>query len=269
MDGTDTRGAAAIVLPARLVVLMYHGLHGSPLEPHFDPRYSILPVEFERQMRLLSMLRERAWLPGMAPSIDAGAVPEVMITFDDGAASDAEIALPGLLAMGLRAAFFITSDFVDQPGRVRRLQLRALAAAGMTIGSHGASHRFLSTLSPEELRDELRRSRDALEQWIGQEVTLLALPGGRGGVREHEAAIAAGYSMVFGSQPGDNSAPTRDGMLQRVPVVRNTSLRGFDQLLAWQGPDVRRMRWRHRLLQLPKVLVGDRGYDRLRASLLR
>src|SRR5687768_13244011 len=97
MDGTE-RGVPAAVLPARLVVLMYHGLHRGPHELHFDPRYSVLPEEFERQMRLLAMRRERAWLPGMAPAADARTTPEVMVSFDDGAISDAETALPCLLA---------------------------------------------------------------------------------------------------------------------------------------------------------------------------
>jgi peptidoglycan/xylan/chitin deacetylase (PgdA/CDA1 family) len=269
MDGTDRREEPALELPPRLIVLMYHGLHFGPLELHYDPRYSVLPIEFERQMRLLAMRRERAWLPGMTPAADAATAPEVMVSFDDGAISDAEIALPCLLAARLQAAFFVTSDFVGRPGRVTRSQLRALAAAGMAIGSHGASHRFLSTLSSAELQDELRRSRGELEHWTGRPVTLLALPGGRGGARERDAALAAGYRLVFGSEPGDNRAPTRSGLLQRVPVVRGTTLRGFDQRLAWDGPEVRRLRWRHRLLQLPKALVGDQGYDRLRASLLR
>jgi peptidoglycan/xylan/chitin deacetylase (PgdA/CDA1 family) len=269
MHGSDVRATPTIVLPDRLVVLMYHGLHRDPLEPHFDPRYSVLPIDFERQMRLLAMRRERAWLPGMAPAIAPPAAPEVMITFDDGFTSDAEIALPCLRAAGLRAAFFVTTDFVDRPGRVTRAQLLAIAAAGMSIGSHGATHRFLSTLPAEALREELRRSRSELEQWTGQPVTLLALPGGRGGVRERDAALAAGYTLVFGSEPGDNHAPPRSGVLQRVPVVRGTTLRGFADRLAWDGPDVRRLRWRHRLLQLPKAVIGDQRYDRLRTSLLR
>lgn len=256
-------------LPARLVVLMYHGLHAAPSEPHFDPRYSVLPQQFERQMRLLAARRARCWLPGLpALPIAHEGVPEVMVSFDDGCASDAEIALPCLSALGLRAAFFVTSGFVDRPGRLAGSQLRALARAGMLVGSHGRSHRLLATLDAPALREELQRSRAELEQVLGQAVTTLALPGGRGAAREHAAALEAGYTLVFGSQPGDNRAP-RPAIVQRVPVVRHTSLRGFDQLLAWSGPDVRRICWRHRLLQIPKRLVGDQRYDRLRASLLR
>lgn len=266
METAETTPGAA--LPGRLVVLMYHGLHLANSEPHFDPRYSVLPAEFERQMRLLALRRDHAWLPGMAAACDRDAAPEVMVSFDDGCASDAEIALPCLSALGLRAAFFVTSGFVDRPGRLAGSQLRALARAGMLVGSHGRSHRLLATLDAPALREELQRSRAELEQVLGQAVTTLALPGGRGAAREHAAALEAGYTLVFGSQPGDNRAP-RPAIVQRVPVVRHTSLRGFDQLLAWSGPDVRRICWRHRLLQIPKRLVGDQRYDRLRASLLR
>lgn len=268
MRGTDASRGPAVVLPARLVVLMYHGLHREPGEPHFDPRYSVRPLEFERQMQRLAQRRGHAWLPGDLKN-DVGAVPAVMVSFDDGFTSDAETALPCLQAAGLRACFFVTSGFVDRPGRVTRSQLRALAAAGMTIGSHGATHRFLNTLTAADLRDELRRSRDELEQLLGRAVTLLALPGGRGGAREHDAARDAGYALSFGSEPGDNRMATRTGLVQRVPVVRDTTLDEFDQYIAWQGPAVRRLRLRHRLLQLPKACVGDQAYDRLRARLLR
>jgi peptidoglycan/xylan/chitin deacetylase (PgdA/CDA1 family) len=256
-------------LPARLVVLMYHGLHHVAGEPHFDPRYSVHPGEFERQMRLLAARRARCWLPGLpALPIAHDGVPEVMVSFDDGAASDAEVALPILAGLGLRAASFVTSGFVGKPGRVSAGQLRELAAVGMLIGAHGRSHRLLATLSAAELDEELRGSRAELEDLLGTPVTTLALPGGRGGAREHAAARAAGYTLVFGSQPGDNLAPAPP-ILQRVPVVRDTTLTMFDQLIDWRGPAARRLHWRHRLLQLPKRLFGDQRYDRWRASLVR
>lgn len=254
-------------LPARLVVLMYHGLHLAPGEPHFDPRYSVLPVQFERQLRLLAARRGTTWLPGDVPAA-AGAAPAVMLTFDDGCASDAELALPQLLAFGLRAASFVTSGFVGRPGRMSAAQVRAFAAAGMLVGAHGRTHRLLATLDAAHLREELHSSKAELEDLLGAPVTTLALPGGRGGEREYAAARETGYEWVFGSQPGDNRRPAPP-ILQRVPVVRDTTLAAFDQLIDWRGAAARHLSWRHRLLQLPKRVIGDQRYDRLRASLLR
>jgi peptidoglycan/xylan/chitin deacetylase (PgdA/CDA1 family) len=262
-----TRGGVG-VFPPRLVVLMYHGLHHDAHdEGHFDPRYSVHPASFEAQMQRVRAKRGHAWLPDDAM---AGVQsPEIMVSFDDGEASDAEVALPILLRLGLRATFFVTSGFVGRRGSMSATQLRAVSDAGMVIGSHGASHRFLNTLSAQALRAELAESRELLQDHIGRRVDTLALPGGRGGERELQTAYDIGYQHVFGSAPGDNREGGRGGYVQRVAITRDTTAETFDQILAWRGPAVRRIALRHRMLQLPKRLIGDTGYQRLRELLLR
>lgn len=255
-----------IPIPARLVVLMYHGLHHGPQDDgHYDPRYSVTPAAFDEQMRRVRDKRGHAWMPD--DQLAGGQSPEVMVSFDDGEASDATVALPILARLGLRAAFFVTSGFVGRRGSLSRTQVREMSDAGMLIGSHGASHAFLSSLDEAELRQELRSSRAFLEDCTGRAVTLLALPGGRGGERELLIALELGYTHVFDSTPGDNRKPR--GFLQRVAIVRDTSMADFDQVLAWRGPAVKAIEWRHRMLQLPKKLIGDDRYQRLRESLLR
>jgi peptidoglycan/xylan/chitin deacetylase (PgdA/CDA1 family) len=253
-------------LPARLVVLMYHGLHEGPRDDgHWDPRYSVAPAQFDAQMRRVRDKRGHAWMPD--DGLAGVQSPEIMVSFDDGEASDARVALPILQRLGLRAVFFITSGFVGRRGSIDAMQLRELSDAGMAIGSHGASHRFLSTLPESELRAELAQSRDFLETCTGRRVGMLALPGGRGGARELAVARELGYVHVFDSTPGDNRKP--DGFVQRVAIVRDTGMQDFDQILAWRGPAVKAIQWRHRMLRLPKRLIGDNRYLRLREALMR
>ena len=253
-------------LPDRLVVLMYHGLHRDARDPgHFDARYSVTPDAFDAQMQRVRDKRGHAWLPD--DGLAAVASPEIMVTFDDGEVSDATVALPILQRLGLRAAFFVTSGFVGRRGSLDAAQVRELSDAGMLIGSHGASHRFLSTLSDAELRNELLKSRERLEECTGRRVDLLALPGGRGGDRELEMARELGYQYVFDSTPGDNRG--NHGFVERVAIVRDTDMDEFDQILAWKGPAPRAIEWRHRLLRLPKRLIGDNRYLRLRQALMR
>jgi len=260
--------------PGRLVVLMYHGIHESRADRgHFDPRYSLTPDLFREQM---TVLRERGvanWLPVAGEALVAPEAPAgqhmVLITFDDGDASNIHRALPVLQESGLSAVFFITRDHVGQPGMITRAGLRELADAGMVIGSHGLSHRFLNTLSPDALAIELASSRDFLQQTTGREVVLLSLPGGRGGQREIDAAHAAGYRSVFGSRPGNNQTTPAGGVIDRVVISRQTDLVAFQQLIRWQGPAVLRQCARYRVLGWPRRLLGDRGYDRLRRVLVR
>ena len=259
--------AASVQAPQRLLVLMYHGLHAAPGDsPRYDPRYSVDPQAFDRQMERVRALRGEAWVPGQAA---AGGASAVMVSFDDGAASDASLALPCLQAHGLRATFFVTSGFVGAPGMLSLPQLRALSEAGMVIGAHGATHRFLSTLSAADLREELRGCRARLQDWTGQPVDTLALPGGRGGERERAAAREAGFRWVFGSEPGVNRGLPDDRILRRVAITRGMGPQAFEQVLGWQGAAVRQLRMRHRVLSVPRRLLGDDRYDRLREALVR
>ena len=93
------------------------------------------------------------------------------ITFDDGDVSNIEVALPMLLERGMVAEFFITSDFIDQPGMLSSKDVRSLADAGMGIGAHGKSHRFLEDLDQEDLEVELEDSLCSASQPIKEKQT--------------------------------------------------------------------------------------------------
>ena len=60
-------------------------------------------------------------------------------------------------------------------------QLRALAAAGMTIGAHTVSHPILSRVSEDKARAEMAESKERLETVIGRKVSLFAYPNGKPG----------------------------------------------------------------------------------------
>ena len=105
----------------------------------------------------------------------------------------------------MRGTFFVTTDWVGRPGFVSWDGLREMARAGMSIQSHTVTHPFLSTLGPAQLRDELTRSRQVLDQRLGQETMSLALPGGDFPRQRLARAVAeAGYRVVATSRPGVN-----------------------------------------------------------------
>ena len=91
----------------------------------------------------------------------------VLLTFDDGNASDFEIALPALLQRGLRATFFVCSGRLDQPTFLSRAQIREIQSRGMQIGSHGIAHRSWRHLDQTRLHEEIEGSRRALEAVCG------------------------------------------------------------------------------------------------------
>jgi len=255
----------------RLPILRYHGLHaGKDAHGRFDPVYSVRPDDFARQ---LDMLLAQGWTTVSLDQAGIGQMlpttaRQVVITFDDGDVSNVEVALPLLAERGMTAEFFITSGFVDQPGMLSTADVRTLADAGMGIGSHGATHAFLEDLGPDALDAELRESRQRLQDASGRDVTALALPGGRGGDRERRVATAMGYRHLLGSVPGPNQPPQPGQWLQRVAVTRELDDARFAALAAWKGLGPRLALARFHALALPKRVLGNSAYEKLRARLL-
>jgi len=71
-----------------------------------------------------------------------------------------------MAAAGIRGTMFILGKFAEQfPDVVREID-----AAGHEIGSHGFGHQEIFSLSPDEFRADVRRSKDFLEQTIGKPV---------------------------------------------------------------------------------------------------
>ncbi|RPJ44046.1 MAG: polysaccharide deacetylase family protein, partial [Candidatus Latescibacterota bacterium] len=133
-------------------VLAYHRV-----EPLRDLAWNrVSPGRLERQMRIL----ERAGRRGVPLRELGSGAPgsEVAITFDDALADAVRFALPILGRFRFRATVFVPTAWVGLPndwdtriaGRpVRHAsweEIRAAAAAGWEIGSHGHTHRDLTSL---------------------------------------------------------------------------------------------------------------------------
>lgn len=250
----------------KLPVLMYHGLHAGDADAgHFDAVYSVAPQAFAAQLDWLCANDFRSVRLGNDLS---GASKPVVISFDDGDVSNVRVALPLLSERGMVAEFFITSDFIGQPGMLTVEDVRTLAQAGMGVQSHGRSHRFLEDLDDEAMYAELRDSKGRLETASGEPVTAIAFPGGRGGARERDAALGLGYRHVLGSAPGCNHGRRAHECYERIAVTRDLPVSDFAALVAWRGWRPRYAQARFRALRIPKQMLGNDRYQRLRAKLL-
>jgi peptidoglycan/xylan/chitin deacetylase (PgdA/CDA1 family) len=84
-----------------------------------------------------------------------------------------------------------------EPGAVRELHLR-----GHVVGSHSWSHPArISALRYEEILEEWRRSREALEAILDAPVTTASVPGGFYSDLVGQAASDAGVRILFNSEP--------------------------------------------------------------------
>ena len=168
----------------RLRVLLYHDI--APTDE----------ARFEAQLRWLS----RYWrfvTPSDFAAMIFGDEPVVedclLLTFDDGFSSNRQIAETVLNPMGIKALFFIVSEyavmsdtadwrgFVAQniypgiepekiPAQWRNMcwdDLAYLLETGHSIGAHTAHHARLSQVAPVDLAEEIISSADVLEQKLG------------------------------------------------------------------------------------------------------
>jgi peptidoglycan/xylan/chitin deacetylase (PgdA/CDA1 family) len=143
---------------------------------------------------------------------------DVRITFDDGNASDVEIAIPALLKRDQTATFFVVAGRLEKPGFLREADVSEIAAAGMSVGSHGMNHVPWTRLDRAGLHTELVVARQLLERLTGRPVAEAACPFGAYDRRALGQLRKYGYTRVY----------TSDGGAARVSAwlqPRNTVLR--------------------------------------------
>lgn len=128
--------------------------------------------------------------------------PDVHLTFDDGNASDVEIALPRLLERGLTAEFFILAGRLGEPGRLSRDQVAELLDAGMVIGSHGWAHRDWRRIDSEHALKEIYDAPRVLSELTGRPVSRVAIPFGSYDRRVLTRLRRAGMTRIYTSDGG-------------------------------------------------------------------
>ena len=139
------------------------------------------------------------------------------VTFDDGFRSAAAV-FPQLRRLGVPVQLFICSGYAGD-GRALAIseldgddeaelatmtwdELREHADDGVSIGAHTVSHPHLPTLVDDELRRELRDSKDEIEDVLGRPCLDFAYPYGEHDGRVRAAAQAAGFQRAYGLAQG-------------------------------------------------------------------
>ena len=126
----------------------------------------------------------------------------VVLTFDDAWADNHTNALGPLSQHHLPATLYVPSRLLGQPGYMTRTQLLEMDDAGVTIGAHSRTHPDLRVCGPEELKREVRGSKEDLEDLLAKPVTSFAYPTGLTDARVHAAVVAAGYASAVTTRPG-------------------------------------------------------------------
>ena len=102
------------------------------------------------------------------------------ITFDDGNKSDVSVAAPIMSRYGFRGVSYVIPTLIGNSGYMNMSDLRKLQSLGWDIGSHGYEHKDLTQITGEELRAEIRQSKEWLiENGFGEGALHYSAPSGQ------------------------------------------------------------------------------------------
>lgn len=228
------------------LILMYHAVLPGSSTP--DWTWAVSAGRLQAQLDYLA--REGWTCVTMASLLEPENLPAktVVITFDDGYA-DNLTAMEMLIRHGMKATWFVVTGSVGAtpkwhadgrpPGRLLSApELRDMHAAGMEIGSHTRSHRPLTETPPQAWDDELRGSREDLEDLLGAPVTSFAFPYGKFDDAGVAAVRNAGYRAACTTRSGWALRDHDALRMRRVSIFNGDSLAGFARKLAFADNDV-------------------------------
>lgn len=252
---------------------MYHALededHPAGAKDAGEQLYVLHVRKFREQMESLHREGYSAYFLDELDGMDAWPEKGIVITFDDGHKSNYTLALPILQKFGFKAQFFVTTDWIGAENFMTADQIRKLHAAGMRIGSHGVTHSFISDLDRKGIDYELAKSKLALERIIEKQVTDFSAPGGRCDTIVVAAARLLGYSRVITSVVGLMSRNVLEtAVIPRCIIRTSITVAEFAAIAAGDGVMVGSMARKARVLGMAKKVLGNRLYEKVRATLV-
>ncbi len=227
-----------------VVILLYHRVGGrSGLEVDLDAALfeeQIAAIAASSRAVTLGTALERLASPGTHE-------PALVVTFDDGTADVADVAVPILARHGVPATLYLATAFVEEarefPGGGRPASWSALRDACSTglidIGSHTHTHRLLDRVSRSEAAAELDRSIDLVGDRLGLPALDFAYPKavpGRGDavrlVRDRFRSAALAGTRVNPYRGASSKRATDPYRLARSPIQTSDRMDFFARKLA-------------------------------------
>ena len=190
-------------------VIVYHGLGDCPAAE--DPYRMFTPIaKFARQMEFLARHRRVVPLEDIVADRVGRGRAAGAITFDDGYRSVLDDAVPVLRRHGFPSTCFVPTRWIgeangwdtfaptDRPLPILSADgLRALAAAGVDVQSHGHRHMHLGEADEADVVADVSMSRDILTEVLGHPPRFLAYPYGSQSPAARRAVAASGFECAF------------------------------------------------------------------------
>lgn len=226
MVSTISTPAAAPPQDGNLPIILYHNItYNYTKENH---KLHVDPDRFDEQLRAIRDAGyETIFFDEYIDYLEGKAVlPEkpLIITFDDGYLSNYEYAFPLLKKYGMKATIFVITSRVGTMETAYPHftweQAREMEESGLVhIESHTNTHPDMSTLSPQEQDEEIRRSKYLLDINLHKNTKILSFPYGMHTEGAIELAKNAGYeASVLVGDAGSNKKEDGAYHLKRYTV---------------------------------------------------
>ena len=217
----------------RRVILLYHAIDkGAP---------AVTVTAFREQ---LDWLFANATIAPLDDLLLPGAIKglEVALSFDDGYSSLHDIAMPLLAERGACATVYLTTGEIGErhrrpsdpkaghyPGQqfLTWRDVKALARAGWTIGSHGVKHLDLTGVSSAAAHDQLEQSRQEIERRLEMDCRHFAYTWGRFSTSLQQLVAEAGFETAVSGLHGPITNASPRLALPRIDVRAEYQLSDF------------------------------------------
>jgi peptidoglycan/xylan/chitin deacetylase (PgdA/CDA1 family) len=213
---------------ATVPVLMYHVINPPPAGAPFPGLY-VPSAEFAAQMQALKAAGwhavtmdqlEAYWTRG----VPLGPGKPIVLTFDNGYASQYENALPILKRLGWVGDENIQlTGLPPSQGGLTDGQVRALIASGWELDTQGISHADLITLDATQLKYQVATARQTLQKRYGVPVNWFCYPSGHYDATVIAAVKAAGFLGSTTVIPGWANPGEDPYRLPRLRILGGTS----------------------------------------------
>ncbi|WP_329039841.1 polysaccharide deacetylase family protein [Streptomyces sp. NBC_01725] len=160
---------------------------------------------------------------GSYGSVDCSEVKCIALTFDAGPGKDTPRLLDVLKEEKVPATFFLLgrNHVLTHPGTVRRI-----ADEGHEVANHTWSHRILTDLDRDGIREELSRTQKAIAKITGSEPTLMRPPQGRTNGDVTDISRELGLSQVLWSATAKDYSTTDSDLIEKR-IVDDASADGI------------------------------------------
>ncbi|MDO8740585.1 MAG: polysaccharide deacetylase family protein [Candidatus Woesearchaeota archaeon] len=221
-------------------VLMYH-----EIAPVIKNKWTISPSMFREQINYLVKNKFQAITPDDIYEflVNNKNLPEkpIMLTFDDGREGTKKYAAPLLEENNFNAVFYITSDWADgknipeseaYSAFMSWNDIQELSEKGFVIGCHGKTHNDLTKSDENSLNDEIKNSKNIIEEKINKKVEDFSYPYGLFNENVVKKVEESGYKTAVTIRSTLNNKFLPPLELSRRWVTNDVFLGKFIKLLA-------------------------------------